>query len=165
MKAARFLGVGVDLEIAFVPVPIPGDGESLIAVKAVGLCGSDLHITQGHTTTGYTPITPGHEISGVVEEIKGPSSGICRGDRVFVNPMVGCGYCRFCTAGEVNFCPERSILGIQRDGGLAEFVVAPTANLTVMPDAVGFAEIALIESAGTANHAVRVLGVSEGDTI
>jgi len=165
VKAARFVQAGDELVITDIPKPTPRMGESLIAVRAVGLCGSDVHITQGHTPTAYAPITIGHEISGVVVDINGGETDARVGDHVFVNPMVGCGECRFCISGDVNFCASRSIIGIQREGALAEFVVAPTANLTVMPPELAFPEIALIESAGTANHAVRVLDVTATDAI
>jgi threonine dehydrogenase-like Zn-dependent dehydrogenase len=135
-------------------------------VRAVGLCGSDVHITAGHTPTAFTPITLGHEIAGVVDTVN-DSVGhqVAAGDHVFVNPMVGCLACRFCRAGEVNFCSQRKILGIQLNGALAEYVVAPVANLTVVPQHVGFPETALIESASTANHAVRVLEAGPGDVV
>src|SRR5262245_39796207 len=152
MKAARFTAPGTPLEIISVARPQPSPGEALVRVRAVGLCGSDVHITEGHTPTAFTPITLGHEIAGVVEVVgDGVGQHVAAGDHVFVNPMVGCLACRFCRAGEVNFCSRRKILGIQLDGALAEYVVAPVVNLTVMPEHVGFPETALIESAGTAN--------------
>jgi D-arabinose 1-dehydrogenase-like Zn-dependent alcohol dehydrogenase len=164
MRAARFVAPGEPLAITSVARPTAGPGESLIRVRAVGLCGSDVHITEGHTPTAFTPITLGHEIAGVVEEVLGDSC-VSPGDHVFVNPMVGCGRCRSCARGRVNFCARRQIIGIQLDGALAEYVVAPTANLTVIPRHVGFPEIALVESAGTSNHAVRALDVAPGDVI
>jgi threonine dehydrogenase-like Zn-dependent dehydrogenase len=166
VKAARFTAPGAPLEITSIARPRPGPGEALVRVRAVGLCGSDVHITEGHTQTAFTPITLGHEIAGVVETVD-DSAGrqVAVGDHVFVNPMVGCSACRFCRAGEANFCSQRKILGIQLDGALAEYVVAPVANLTVLPEHVGFPEAALIESAGTANHAVRVLEAGPGDVV
>jgi D-arabinose 1-dehydrogenase-like Zn-dependent alcohol dehydrogenase len=166
MKAARFTAPGAPLEITSLARPRPGPGEALVRVRAVGLCGSDVHITEGHTPTAFTPITLGHEIAGVVEAVgDGAAQQVAAGDHVFVNPMVGCLACRFCRAGEVNFCSRRKILGIQLDGALAEYVVAPVVNLTVMPEHVGFPETALIESAGTANHAVRALQAAPGDVV
>ena len=166
MKACRFTAPNAPLEIVDLPKPSLKQGEALVRVRAVGICGSDVHIIQGHTPVGFTPITLGHEISGTVEALGSPSkSPVEVGDHVFINPMIGCGQCRFCRDGEVNFCAKREILGIQRNGGLAEYVVAPIENLTVMPKHVGFDEIALIESAGTANHAVRVIDPDEDDSI
>jgi D-arabinose 1-dehydrogenase-like Zn-dependent alcohol dehydrogenase len=166
MKAARFTAAGTPLEIISIARPQPSPGEALVRVRAVGLCGSDVHITEGHTPTAFTPITLGHEIAGVVEVVgDGVGHHVAAGDHVFVNPMVGCLTCRFCRAGEVNLCSQRKILGIQMDGALAEYVVAPVVNLTVMPEHVGFPETALIESAGTANHAVRALQAAPGDVV
>ena len=113
MKAARFTAPGSPLEITSVARPRPGPGEALVRVRAVGLCGSDVHITEGHTPTAFTPITLGHEIAGVVETVDNSvAHGVTVGDHVFVNPMIGCQACRFCQAGEVNFCSRRKILGI-----------------------------------------------------
>lgn len=166
MKAARFTQPGQPLEIVDIPAPSPGRGEALVRVRAVGICGSDVHITEGHTPVAFTPITLGHEIAGDIAEL-GPdaSANLAVGQVVFVNPMVGCNACRFCEAGQVNFCAQRTIIGIQREGALAEYVVAPAANLTPMPSGLGYPEIALIESAGTSNHAVRVLDPGPGDTV
>lgn len=166
MRAARFTAPGAPLEIVSIDRPEPGPGEALVRVRAVALCGSDLHIIEGHTPTAFTPIVLGHEIAGVVERTDdGADHHVIAGDHVFVNPMVGCLTCRFCRAGQANLCSRRKILGIQLDGALAEYVVAPVANLTVVPKHVGFPEIALIESAGTANHAVRTLDAAAGEVI
>lgn len=167
MKAARFIGPGKDLEVLTVEKPVPQAGQALVRVRAVGLCGSDVHIAEGHTPTAFAPITLGHEIAGIVECF-GPgvsSSEVAIGDRVFVNPLVGCGECRQCKAGQANFCADRQVIGIHRNGALAEYVVVPIRNLIRLPRSVDFAEIALIESAGTANQAVRVLDVGKDDVI
>lgn len=166
MRAARFVGVGQPLEIVSLQDPVPGLGEALVRVRAVGLCGSDVHIMEGHTPTAFTPITLGHEISGVLE-VLGPdtSAPAAPGDHVFVNPLVGCGTCRQCRQGNFNFCPQRCGMGILRDGGLADFLISPARNLVAVPKSLGFPEVALIESAGTANQAIRVLEVGKGDAI
>ncbi|SJN09724.1 Alcohol dehydrogenase [Leucobacter sp. 7(1)] len=90
-------------------------------------------------------------------------TGVRVGDRVFVNPIVGCGACEHCELAEPNLCPGKRILGIHRDGGLAEFCVAPVTHLTPIPPGIAAAEIAMIESAGTANHALRSLGLDGHD--
>ncbi len=167
MQTVRFVGVGARLAQETLPVPQPEPGWALVRVRAVAICGSDVHILEGHTPVGFTPITLGHEISGDVVELGegAAGSGVAVGDRVFVNPIIGCGRCRYCAAGESNFCPDRGLLGIRFDGGMAEYVVAPVRNLTTVPDAISHAEIAMVESAGTAYHAVRVLDAEPGDAV
>lgn len=161
LRAFRFHGTDQEPRLEEVPRPLPASGEALLRVHTVGVCGSDLHILEGHTPVGFTPITLGHEIAADVVELGegAAGSGVAVGDRVFVNPVVGCGACEHCALAETNLCPDKRIIGIHRDGCLAEFGVAPVANLTVMPDDIDPAEIALIESAGTANHALRELGL------
>lgn len=162
MRAARSTAPGTPLEVVSIARPEPGPGEALVRVRAVALCGSDLHITEGHTLTAFTPIVLGHEIAGVVERIDdGAERHAIAGDHVFVNPMVGCLTCRFCRAGQANLCSRRKILGIQLDGAPAEYVVAPVANLTVVPKRVGFPEITVIGADGLGLQAVR-LAVARG---
>lgn len=165
MQAVQFTGVGQPLQPTQLPVPELAPGWTLVRVHAAAICGSDIHILEGHTPVGYTPITLGHEISGVVVEVNGDSERIAVNDRVFVNPIVGCGECLYCERGETNFCPGRGLLGIAYEGGMAEYVAAPTANLTRLPDDIPFSEIAMIESAGTAFHALRVLEAIQGEAI
>lgn len=165
MRAFRFHGPEQDPRIDEVPRPAPDADEALLRVHTVGLCGSDLHILEGHTPVGFTPITLGHEIAADVVELgaRAADRGIAIGDRVFVNPIVGCGACEHCATAETNLCPDKKIIGIHRDGCLAEYGVAPVANLTVMPADIDPAEITMIESAGTANHALRELGLDGRD--
>lgn len=183
MQAVRFFGVGLPLEITALPRPRARPGWALVRVRAAAICGSDVHIREGHTTVGFTPITLGHELAGDVVELSATdqSTGLCVGDRVFVNPIVGCEACEFCAAGERNFCPGRGLLGIAFDGGMAEYALAPVRNLTLVPRRSGnargragtetadapitYAEIAMIESAGTAHHALRALGAEPGALI
>lgn len=165
MRAARFRSPGVPLTIDEVPIPVPGPGGALVQVKAAGLCGSDLHILEGHTLTAAPPITLGHEIGGIVAGVGSATDAVSPGDRVFVNPMIGCGHCAACLAEDASSCADRRTIGIHLDGGLAEYVVAPISNLTVFPESVSFGEIAIVESAGTANRAVRLVDAGPGRRI
>lgn len=165
MRAFRFTGVDAPLADVRVPIPELQPGWALVRVRATAICGSDVHIREGHTPVAFTPITLGHEIAGDVAALHADDDRVAVGDRVFVNPIVGCGSCSYCDARETNFCPDRGLLGIAFDGGLAEYVAAPIANLTVMPATIGYAEIAMAESAGTAYHALRVLEAQAGDSV
>lgn len=159
MQALRFHAPGRLPVLEEVPIPTPGPQDALLRVNTVALCGSDLHIIQGHTAVGFTPITLGHEIAADVVALgsQATESGVSVGDRVFVNEGIGCGECEHCCADEPNFCPNKKILGIHLDGGAAEYCVAPARNLTVMPRDIDPAEIAMIEPASTAHHALREL--------
>ena len=160
MFALRFHSPERPPSLDEVPQPTPEPHEALLRIHTVGICGSDLHIMEGHTPTGHTPITLGHEIAAEVVSLGAAASdhGVAPGDRVFVNPIVGCGDCEHCAVDEPNLCQDKQIIGIHREGCLAEYGVAPVANLTVMPQDIDMAEVAMIESAGTANHALRELG-------
>lgn len=161
MRAFRYHGTDQEARLDEVDRPTPREGEALLRIHTVGVCGSDLHILEGHTPVAFTPITLGHEIAADVVELGEGSAdrGVAVGDRVFVNPIVGCGTCEHCAESETNLCPAKEIIGIHREGCLAEFGVAPVVNLTVVPGDLDPAEIAMIESAGTANHALRELGL------
>jgi propanol-preferring alcohol dehydrogenase len=165
MLAQRLHEVGMPLVAEDVPKPKAGPGECVIRVRAAGICASDLHFMAGEIPTGPLPQTLGHEIAGTVNEIGPGVEGFLLGDRVFVNPLTGCGDCPFCLRGEPNHCAQRQLLGVHVDGALAEFVAAPATNLIVMPDSLPFTEIAMIESAGAARHALRLLGPITGEVI
>lgn len=162
MYALRFHGAGRSARLDELPTPAPGPGEALLRIRTAAICGSDLHILEGHTPVAFTPITLGHEIAADVIELNtaGRTPDVAVGDRVFVNPIVGCGSCEHCAEGQANLCPQKEIIGIHRDGCLSEYGVAPIENLIAMPRDVDPAEIALIESAGTANHALRALQIA-----
>jgi propanol-preferring alcohol dehydrogenase len=133
MKAARIEKVGEPLHIRDIEVPKIGRKEVLVKVKATGVCHSDVHLGDG----GYgsirivedlgakIPITLGHEISGVIEEIGEEVSGYSVGDTVVIDPWIGDGTCRFCTSGHDNLCDHPTNLGENVDGGYAEFVKVP----------------------------------------
>lgn len=122
MKAARFYKVGEPLKIERVPIPEIGSEEVLVDVKACGICGSDIHIIyEGVTPTPYTPITLGHEPSGVIEKVGGEVTDWKTGDRVTVNPFLTCGKCINCLSGNSQICLSRHVVGIHEEGALAEF--------------------------------------------
>jgi NADPH:quinone reductase-like Zn-dependent oxidoreductase len=90
------------------------------------------------------PIVPGSDISGVVEEIGDMVSGIKKGDKVILFPGVSCGECKYCLAGGDNMCPDYELLGYRRDGGYAEYVKVPSANIVPMPAGLNFVDAASV---------------------
>lgn len=130
------------------PDPVPGPGESLVRLEAAGICGSDMHAYHGHDPRRVPPMILGHEGAGRV--VAGPG----RGTLAVLDPLVTCGRCPACTGGRSNLCPERTQIGMQRQGALAELVAVPEQNLIPIPDGLDPAHAALTEPAGNVVHAL-----------
>jgi D-arabinitol dehydrogenase (NADP+) len=116
------------------PEPEPGPKDILIRVRACGICGTDQHIYDGDFG-GPLPMIGGHELAGDVVAV-GPEilEDIRVGQRVAVNPNLFCGSCFYCRRGQVNHCLRWSAIGVTRDGGFADYVVAPEANVYPVGD-------------------------------
>ena len=153
-----------------VPVPAVGPEEVLIAVKACGICGSDVHGMDGSTGRRRPPIIMGHEAAGVIAQIGSAVKGWATGDRVTLDSTIYCGRCEFCRRGEINLCDNRRVLGVscedyRQHGAFAEFVAAPPHILYRLPDAVTFEQAALVEPFAIALHAIRRASVTLNDTV
>ncbi|MGB9290985.1 MAG: zinc-binding dehydrogenase [Terracidiphilus sp.] len=167
MKAA-FLPWNSTVEIKDVPVPKPGHGEVLLAVKASTICGSDIraiyHEHLGKGPEGYQGVIAGHEPSGQIVAA-GPG---CRrfkvGDRVIVYHISGCGVCNDCRRGYMISCtsPEyRRAYGWQRDGGMAEYLLAEEKDLIYLPDSLTYLDGAQVACGfGTVYEALQKVGIS-----
>lgn len=160
MKAARFYEPGKPLEIETLPDPQPGPGEVIVAVRAAGVCGTDVHIAlEGTIPTANTPITLGHEAAGVVAGVGPGVEAWQAGDRVCLMPHMPCGECYYCTTGEEALCPRTQILGVHLAGAFAEYVKMPADSLVALPDNVPFEIGAILTDAvSTAYHAVVCRG-------
>ena len=142
-----------------VDVPVVGEADVLVAVKACGICGSDVHGMDGSTGRRHPPLIMGHEAAGVVAETGGAAGDWKTGDRVTFDSTVWCGECWFCRRGEVNLCDHRQVLGVsceafRRDGALAEYVAVPARILYRVPEGLPFEHAAMIEPLSVAAHAV-----------
>jgi propanol-preferring alcohol dehydrogenase len=128
--------------------PTPGPGEVLIAVRACGVCRTDLHIIDGELPM-RRPVVPGHEIVGTVAECGEGAGRFALGERVGV-PWLGgtCGKCRYCRSGRENLCLEPTFTGYTRDGGFAEYTVADERYCFPVPAAYSDAEAAPLLCAG-----------------
>ncbi len=156
-------------ELVDLPRPSPGSGEVLIQVAACGICGSDVHGYDGSSGRRIPPIVMGHEAAGVVAEVGFGVRSWQPGDRVTFDSTVSCGECSFCRGGEVNLCERREVIGVscsefRRAGAFAEYLVVPARILYPLPDAMPFAEAAMLEAVSVALHAVRMAGVRGGET-
>lgn len=165
MNASVFLGSGhVSYEKR--PVPVPGGGQALIRVKRTGICGTDLTIVAGRHPRARAPLVMGHEMVGTIERLgPGCSARLAPGDVVTVNPLLWCGTCRSCVAGNVHVCESLRLLGIDTDGGFAEFLVAHEDRIHALASNVPWEEAALCEPLAVAIHAVRASQFRVGDDV
>lgn len=148
MNAARITGPGEPLVISEMKTPKPAGEQVLVKVDAVGVCHSDLHLWEGGYDLGdgkfmkvtdrgvKYPVTPGHEISGTVEEMGNSASGFSKGDKVLIFPWLGCQKCPACVAGNENLCDTPKSMGIFQDGGYADYVLVPSYRYMAKLDGI-----------------------------
>lgn len=152
-----------------VPEPGLGPGEVLIAVRACGICGSDVHGLDGSTGRRRPPIIMGHEAAGVICEAGSGATDWKPGDRVTFDSTVYCGECAFCRAGRINLCSHRRVLGVscqdyRQHGAFAQRVAVPARVLYRLPDGLSFEHAAMVEPVSIAVHAVRRASLALNDT-
>ena len=135
MKAAVLRAFGEPLQLMEVPEPEPDGDQVLIRVRAVGLCGTDLKITSGAFDDTPLPLIPGHEVAG---EVVCGTSDLTPGQRVACYIYDPCGRCFWCLRHQETLCPYSRRLGFERDGGLAEFISVPRANVLPFSDDLPF---------------------------
>ncbi|MBU2550602.1 MAG: alcohol dehydrogenase catalytic domain-containing protein [Proteobacteria bacterium] len=167
MKQVIMQGPGEALVVAEGQVPAPGKGQLLLRVRACGICGSDLHWVQLGLARPGTVL--GHEFSGEVVEVgEGGEADWKPGDRVTGYPVMTCGECPACMAGDVKACPKAKGLGLgsrKAQGAYAEYVVV-NANVSVkIPDTVSWEEAACIEPFSVGLYAVKQAGIRPGQNV
>src|SRR5881397_4051212 len=147
------------------PMPAPKADEALLRVRRVGICGTDLHIYQGHLDHRVPKGgIIGHEtFAEVVEAPAG--SGFTTADRVVVEPVLSCGACRACRMGAGYLCYRLKVLGVDVPGGMQDYWAVPTARLLKVPDSLNDDHAALIEPLAVATHDVSRAQVKAGDAI
>jgi L-iditol 2-dehydrogenase len=153
VKAAVLHAIA-DLRVEDVAEPVAAEGETVVTVSACGVCSSDVHRIMRDGTYRF-PLIPGHEYSAV-----GPDGGL-----VAVYPLIPCYRCEQCKAKRFQCCTGYDYTGSRRDGGFAERVRIPTANLVPVPQGVSAAEAAMTEPAAVGVHAMRAAGMKPGDTV
>lgn len=175
MKAAKFHG-RKDVRIEEVnPDPV-GPNDVRIDVAVCGICGTDIHEYESgpifipedpHPVTGKTtPITMGHEFSGVISEVGSEVARLAVGDSVAIEPNIPCHECRYCEEGKYNLCLNLASVGLHTDtGGFAEQAVVPAQQVHRLPGEVSREEGALVEPLAVGLHATRRSGMSLGDSV
>lgn len=142
------------------PKPERAPGETLVRIKRVGVCGTDLHIFNGNQPFLEYPRVMGHEFSGIVEYSEA-GSGLEPGDVVYVMPYLSCGDCIACRQGKTNCCVRIQVLGVHRDGAFTEYLSLPHA-FVLKANGVTLDQAAMIEFLSIGAHAVRRSDIQKG---
>jgi 2-desacetyl-2-hydroxyethyl bacteriochlorophyllide A dehydrogenase len=164
MRAAFYHGAR-SFKPGTAPVPVPASREALLRVRRVGICGTDLHIFQGHLDHRVPKGgIIGHEAFG--EIVQPPQwSDFKAGDRVVIEPLWFCGKCRACRMGASYICYDLKVLGVDLPGAMQEYWTVPGERLLRIPDTLTDDHAALIEPLAVATHDVRRAGVKAGDSV
>ena len=155
------------LQLAELPMPVPGWGELLVRVATCGVCHTELDEIEGRTPPPRLPVVPGHQVVGRVEQL-GPGTRVRRvGDRVGIGWIYSsCGQCEYCESGNENLCPEFRATGRDADGGYAETMVVPELYAYPIPDLFTDAEAAPLLCAGAIGYrSLRLSGLQDGQRL
>ena len=145
-------------------IPEPGENEVLIKVKAVGICGTDIHAWNGQQPFFSYPRVLGHEICGEIVKTGREVKDLAAGQQVAVIPYVACGQCVACQCGRTNCCENISVIGVHQDGGFCEYLNVPQTNV-LLAEGITPEAAALIEPFAISAHAVRRAAVKPQDDV
>jgi L-iditol 2-dehydrogenase len=161
-----------DIRVEQAPRPVIGAGELLLRVIDASICGTDLRIYQGghRKYPEGTVRIPGHEVVGTIAEIGAGLQGYELGQRVFIAPNMGCGHCQQCISGRNNLCANYDAVGINLDGGFAEYMRVPAkavlqGNVMAIPEEVDSAVAALIEPFACVLRGQNAVGIKAGEVV
>src|SRR5260370_24406508 len=155
------------LDYTVAPDPLPQSGEVLVRVNACGVCRTDLHVIEGELEPRKSPLVPGHQVVGVIEETGPGASRFQTGTRVGV-PWLHrtCGICVYCRSGRENLCERAVFTGWMVDGGYAEYVLAPQDFVYALPEGFGDLHVAPLLCAGIIGfRTLRLSGVQPGGSL
>ena len=165
MKTVRMIAVGQPLQMQEMPVPVIGEKDILVRVRAAGICHSDVHYRAGVSPVRPLPMTLGNEVAGVVEQAGAQATNVKAGDRVGLHYNITCGECSYCSTGNEQFCSKVRMLGHYTDGGYAEYIAIPARNAVLLPDEIPFEQGAtLMCASATAFHTLRKSRLKAGET-
>jgi len=164
MKQAVMTAPG-QIQFRDVPVPALGEGQVLVRMKRIGVCGSDIHVFHGkHPYTSY-PVVQGHEVSGVVEKLAPGVGGLSPGDPVTFQPQVTCGKCYPCTHGSYHICDSLKVMGFQTTGAASELFAVDAAKVLRLPPGMSLEHGAMMEPLAVAMHALARGGGASGKKV
>jgi len=166
MKALVYNGPW-DMTVAEFPRPEPAEGEALLQVESVGICGSDVHGFTGESGRRKPGMVMGHEIAGSILEVNGGNSDLQVGDRVTVYNNVSCGACTHCRDGNEQRCEKRKIVGVNAGtwGAMAEFIAYPTSGLFKLESHVDSGAALLAEPLAVGLHAIHNMSLRGDETV
>lgn len=167
MRAMGLRSSGERLQLLDLRAPQAGPGQIRLRVRTCGVCHTDLHVVDGDLPQRKSPIVPGHEVVGIVDQVGTGVSGFKEGDRAGV-PWLhqSDGSCRYCQSGQENLCDRPLFTGYDVDGGYAEYIVAAAAFALQLPPNYDDAAVAPLLCAGIVGfRAMRVCGVRPGETV
>ncbi len=145
------------------PMPQPKQGEVLLRVTHVGICGTDLHAFEGNQPYFSYPRILGHELAAVVEDNSG-SINFANGEAVTIMPYFSCGLCIACRKGKTNCCVSMQVFGVHIDGGMREYITVSETAL-IKSGGLNGEQLALIEPLAIGAHGIRVAAVQENETV
>src|SRR5215217_2415916 len=145
--------------------PAPEQGEVRVRVRRAGICGSDIHILHGSNPFARYPRIIGHEFAGEIESIGQDVSDMSVGDRVVVDPVLSCGHCYPCRIGRPNVCANLEVLGVHRDGGFRDLIVAPARSVVKTSPNLPVEIAALAEPFSIAANVLSRTGCGPEDTV
>lgn len=144
-------------------IPPLTENHTILRIKKIGICGTDLHAFQGAQPFFNYPRILGHELAGEIVAIDGESD-FTVGEAVTFLPYFNCGHCIACRCGKTNCCTKMEVFGVHIDGGMSEYISVPT-NKLVHAEGLTFEELALVEPLAIGAHAIRRAEVSAQDTV
>jgi len=143
-------------------MPITAEGETLLKIERIGICGTDLHAFEGTQPYFNYPRILGHELAATIIETK--AVGFTAGDYVTIIPYMHCGNCNACNSGKNNCCVNMRVFGVHIDGGMREFVTVPNHAL-LKSEGLSLDELALVEPLAIGAHAVKRAAVANGEFV
>jgi len=143
-------------------MPLREEGQTLLRIQRIGICGTDLHAFEGTQPFFQYPRILGHELAAVIEETD--AQGFSKGDAVTFIPYFNCGHCIACRNGKPNCCASINVCGVHVDGGMREYLLVPSYSL-LHSEGLGFDELALVEPLAIGAHAVKRASVAPGEFV
>lgn len=154
-------------EVRDMTIPPPKFNEVLVKNKAAGVCGTDVHIYLGEIGSAEVtpPVVLGHEYSGIVEAVGSKVTAVEVGDNVTIDPNIYCGKCYYCRMGQKQFCENMVAVGVNMNGGFADYSMVPEAQVLKVDAGVGFEAMAMAEPLACCIHGLRQVEMRSGDTV